>query len=297
MVMPMNRNHLALFHAVAEAGSVSAGAEQLHISQPAVSKQLGELEEMLEMRLFDRLPRGVRLTEAGKLLANYARKITILENDADHALAELRGLKRGRLFIGASTTIGGYLLPNVLIRFHQTHPGIDVTVETGNTAVIQAALLEGRLELGFTEGDRGPEDLETTVFHKDELVVIAPTGHRLLAKEGGITARELSREPLIMREIGSGTREVIEAAFKRKKIALKPAMSLGSTEAIKRVVGGGMGLAIVSRLAVAAELHSYLLGMIPLADLKIMRPLHQQHLRSRTLGPTAEAFLRMIKQS
>ncbi|XHR30797.1 MAG: LysR substrate-binding domain-containing protein [Chthoniobacteraceae bacterium] len=291
----MNRNHLALFHAVAEAGSVSGGAERLHISQPAVSKQLGELEEMLGVRLFDRLPRGVRLTEGGKLLANYSRKITILENDAEHAIAELRGLKRGRLAIGASTSVGGYLLPHALIRFHQTHPGIEISVETGNTTVIQAALLEGRIELGFTEGDRGSDELETSVFQRDELVAIAPVGHRLLAREGGVTARELSREPIIMREVGSGTREVVEAAFARKKITIKPALSLGSTEGIKRVVIGGMGLAIVSRLTVTAELQNRLLDIIPLSDLKIVRPLHQQYLRTRTLGPTAAAFLRMDK--
>jgi DNA-binding transcriptional LysR family regulator len=290
----MNRNHLALFQAVADAGSISGGAERLRISQPAVSKQIGELEGALEVRLLDRLPRGIRLTEAGRLLALYARKMKILENDAELAIDELRGLKRGKLEIGASTTIGGYLLPKALIRFHQAYPGVEVNLRIGNTTVIQNALLEGRLEIGFTEGGSTPAELESSVFEKDELVAIAHAGHVLVSRKR-VGIKTLCREPFIFRESGSGTREVVEAALSRKGIFLKPILSLGGTEAIKRAVIARVGVAIVSRLTIGVELDAGLLGIVPLTNLKLRRPLHQEQLRGRSLSSSVKEFLRILK--
>jgi len=290
----VNRNHLALFHAVAEAGSITAGAERLRISQPAVSKQIGELEDSMGVRLFDRLPRGIRLTEAGVLLADYARRMNVMEGDAERAIEELRGLKRGRLAIGASTTVGAYLLSQALVRFHQVYPGIKLHLEIANTQVIQSALMDGTLEMGFTEGRIVSNALETTVFQQDELVAIAPVGHTTLSKKR-VTARELCKEPFVMRENGSGTRQVVEAALGEKGISLTPVMSLGSTEAIKRAVIEGVGVAIVSRLAISMELESRLLGIVPLSDLTIHRPLHRQKLRERSVSTPVKEFLRFLK--
>ena len=201
----MNRNHLALFHVVAQAGGISRGAEAARVSQPAVSKQIAELEDALGVRLLERLPRGCRLTEAGKILADYAQRWRSLENDAARAIEEYRGLKRGRLAIGASLTIGGYLLPGVLAEFHRRFPEIELQIEMANTGHIQKALLAGTIELGMTEGPVESEELESTVFFKDELVAIAPAGHPLLKKRR-VTVREICREPFILREEGSGTR-------------------------------------------------------------------------------------------
>ena len=289
----MNRNHLALFHAVAEAGSITAGADRLRISQPAVSKQIGELEDAMGVRLFDRLPRGIRLTDAGVLLADYARRMSVMEGDAERAIEELRGLKRGRLAIGASTTIGAYLLPQALVRFHQVYPGIELHLEIANTQVIQSALMDGTLEMGFTEGRIVSDALETAVFQQDELVAIAPVGHALLSKKR-VTARDLCREPFIMREQGSGTRQVVEAALGAKGISVNPIMSLGSTEAIKCAVIAGVGVAIVSRLTVSMELESRLLGIVALNDLAINRPLHRQKLRERSVSTPVKEFLRFV---
>src|SRR5580700_2167879 len=139
----MNLNHLAIFHAVAETRGISLGAERLHISQPAVSKQIQELERSLGTKLFDRIPRGVRLTESGELLAGHARRLFALEAEAETALGELRGLERGRLAVGASLTIGVYLLPDVLAKFHQRYPGIELAVDIANTDEVQTRLLDG----------------------------------------------------------------------------------------------------------------------------------------------------------
>ena len=290
----MNRNHLALFLAVAQAGGISQGAVAARISQPAVSKQIAELEDALGVRLLDRLPRGCRLTEAGKILADHAQRWRSLEDDAARAIEEYRGLKRGRLAIGASLTIGGYLLPGVIAEFHKKFPEIELQLEIANTGHIQRLLLDGAIDLALTEGPLESEEMESAVFFKDELVAIAPAGHALLKKRR-VTVREMCREPFLLREEGSGTRAVVERALRRQGLKIKPLLSLASPEAIKNLVAAGLGLAIVSRLIVALELQAGSLGIITLKDLTIQRPLHLQRVRGRSQGPALAKFLEVLK--
>ena len=244
--------------------------------------------------MFDRLPRGIRLTDAGALLADYARRMDVMENAAERAIAELRGFRRGRLAIGASTTVGAYLLPRALARFHKAYPNIELCMEIANTRDIQQALLDGKLEAGFTEGRVESDELETTVFQQDELVAVAPPGHDLFLRKR-VTARSFCKDPIVMREAGSGTRQVVEAALAAKGITVTPVIALGSTEAIKRAVIEGLGVAIVSRLAIGQELESKRLRIVPLHDLTIRRPLHLQKLRDKTLGTAVAGFLRFVR--
>lgn len=292
----MNLNHLAIFHAVALEGSITLGAERLHISQPAVSKQLQELEKHLGLPLFDRLPRGVRLTETGELLESYARRLFGLEAEAEAALAELRGLDRGRLSIGASMTIGGYLLPDVLARFHQKYPGVDLRLEIANTEEVQQRLIEGTLDVGLTEGFLEHPELEAVVFREDEMVVIAPPGHPLLSA-AFVSAERVCREPFLVREEGSGTRAVVERAFAERNLALRPVMSLGNIEAIKRAVAAGVGIAMVSALTVGLEQEAGTLAVVAVGDLTVRRPLHRLHLRGRHQGRAALAFTVALGQT
>jgi len=289
----MNRNHLALFHAVAQAGGISRGAERLHVSQPAVSKQIKELEDALGIRLLERLPRGSRLTDGGKLLAQYVQRMAVVEEETARAIEEFRGLKRGRLAVGASTTIGAYLLPQVFGEFHRQHPDIELELEIANTETIQNQLMAGSIEIGLTEGLMEAEHLDSEVFHEDELVAIAPRGH-LLLKQKRVTARELCREPFILREAGSGTRAVVERALGKRGLTVKPVLSLASPEAIKRAVIAGVGIAIVSRLAISCELQIGSLAVIPIKDLVIRRPLHLQKLRSKNPSPAVSQFLKLL---
>lgn len=290
----MNRNHLALFHIVAQAGGISRGAAKARVSQPAVSKQIAELEDALGIPLLERLPRGCRLTEAGKILADYAQRWRSLENEAERAIEEYRGLKHGRLAVGTSLTIGGYLLPPVLAEFHRRCPDIELQLEIANTQRIQRALHEGAIELGLTEGPIESDELVSSVFFQDELVVIAPAGHPLLKKKN-VSVREICREPFIMREEGSGTRAVVERALRPKNLKVKPILSLASPEAVKNMVAAGIGIAIVSRLIVALEIQTGLLGIVPLKDLTIQRPLHLEHVRGRSESPAAAKFLEVLK--
>ena len=296
----MNLNHLAVFHAVAEEGGVSRGAERLCVSQPAVSKQVRELEAALGLKLFDRLPRGVRLTQAGEVLAGHARRLFAVEADAERAIAELKGLSRGSLRVGASLTIGVYLLPEILGAYRKLHPGIDLELEIANTQVIQQKLRENALDVALTEGfvETGEpknelDDLEAEIFHRDELVAVVPPGHRLLSEEV-VTAAQFCAEPFLMRETGSGTREVVERALAQVKVVVHPTMSLGSTEAIKRAVTAGLGVAIISRLALSTELAAGLLQVVALSNLRIERPLHIVRLRGKSESHAARAFFKLL---
>jgi len=290
----MNRHHLALFHAVAQAGSITAAAAQLRVSQPAVSKQVAELEADLGLQLLERLPRGCRLTEAGRLLAEHAQRWIAAERGALAAMQDYRGLKRGRLAVGASQTIGAYIMPRALAAFRQASPGVELRLEIANSDAIHGALLEGTVDLGLTEGPIDSREMHSQAFGQDELVAIAPAGHPLLGRRG-LRAAELCRHPLILREEGSGTRAVIEQALRRKRLKAQPALALASPEAIKQAVMAGLGLAFVPRSAIELELKAGRVGILTLTDLTIRRPLHLQWLRTRQLSPPMRGLLVALK--
>jgi DNA-binding transcriptional LysR family regulator len=285
---------LRVFVAVAQESNVTRAARRLSLSQPALSKQLAELEESLGTLLFDRLPRGVRLTAAGQLLLGHAERIFAAERAAEAELGELIGLRSGRLSIGASTTIGSYLLPGVFGAFHRAHPEVKLELEIANTAVVQAMVADGRTDLGLTEGIVPGEQFAFEVAHYDQMVAIAAPGHPLTRKKH-VVAADLAQAPLIARERGSGTRDVIERALAERGLAIEPALALGSTEAVKNAVAAGAGVAIVSRLTVELELSSGRLALIDLRDLSIRRELHMVQLRGRRPSPAAQAFIDAVR--
>jgi DNA-binding transcriptional LysR family regulator len=293
--MSMNLNHLAIFDAVAQTGSMTLGAERLDISQPAVSKQVQDLERAVRVQLFERIGRRVRLSQAGEVLADYARRLFALSREAEEAIADVRAVGRGRLVVGASTTIGAYLLPGVVAAFWRRYPKIELLVEIENTEQIHRRLAELEFDVGLTEGFVEREELEAEVFHRDELVVIAAPGHRLAGKRR-VLLTALHKEPFILRELGSGTRAVEERTLSRLKLPVRVVMALGSTEAIKRVVAEGVGLAIVSRLAVAAEVASGSLAVLPVAGLRIERPLYLVRRKGRRDGPALQAFCGVLRE-
>jgi DNA-binding transcriptional LysR family regulator len=291
----MNLNHLAIFHAVAQTGGMTLGAERLKISQPAVSKQVRQLERNLRVRLFDRIGRRVRLSQAGEILAAYARRLFALAHEAEEAMEDVRAVRRGRLAIGASTTIGTYLLPGVLAEFWRRHPGVELLVQVENTEQIHRRLAGHELDVGLTEGLVEDEELEAEVFHRDELLLIAAPGHRLAGRPR-VPLSALREEPFILREPGSGTRAVEERALARLRLPIRAVMALGSTEAIKRVVAEGVGLAIVSRLAVGSECAAGTLAVLPVAELPIYRPLRLVRRRGRRDGPALQAFCAVLRE-
>jgi DNA-binding transcriptional LysR family regulator len=278
--------------AVAEEGSFVRAAERLMVSQPAISLHVAELESALKLKLFDRLPRKTRPTEAGLLLADFARRIQGIRADAVSAMADLRGARRGRLAVGATLTIGAYLLPELLGRFRRAHPQIELELVVANTEQIQQRLRDATLDVGFTEGNPGGEALKSTVFAEDELIAIVPPGH-LLAKKR-VTAARFCEFPLIAREAGSGTRAIAERALASRGITMKPALVLPQAEAIMRCVAEGLGVAIISRLAAQRDLAVGRLVHVKLSDLVIRRPLHVERPIKRTVSPALTALLALV---
>ncbi|HXR97799.1 MAG TPA: LysR family transcriptional regulator [Terriglobales bacterium] len=289
----LNLNHLRLFAAAAASGSVSAAAERLRISQPAISKQIRELELSLGATLLERLPRGVRPTPAGELLADYARRLFALEEEAEAALAELRDLRRGRLRLGASMTVGVYLLPEMLARFQSLHPGIAISAVVENTDTIQAALIAHQLDLGLVEGPGQFEsDLESHTFAWDELIVVTADGPGRLPGRGASTLRQLAPLPWIMREPGSGTRALVDQILARARVQVTPTWIFNSPEAIKQAVMAGLGVAIVSRMAVESEISAGRLREIKVSGhFARRRPLRLQWLRARPHSAALKAFM------
>src|SRR6267378_2364526 len=199
----MNLRHLSVFHGIAKAGSVNAAARLLHTSQPAVSRELRTLEERLGVLLFDRLPRGMRLTEAGKVLLDYAARIFGLDEAAERAMGELA--------IGASNTIGTYLLPAFVTSFHVRYPKVSLNLQIGNTQEIVKGVLDSRFALGFVEGRIRDEAIEAKEFRRDRIVAVVAPQHPL-AKASPRSVQSLADSPAILREPGSGTREIVERA-------------------------------------------------------------------------------------
>lgn len=290
----MNLNQLAIFHAVAREGNLTRAAAVLCISQPAVSKQLLALEKSLGTALFHRLSKGVQLTESGELLLEYSTRLFELEAEAERALSELRELQRGRLVIGASTTIGIYLLPEILGEFQKLHPKIELQLEIANTQKIQQELRANKIDLALTEGVLEGKEWQADEFARDELIVVAAP--KVAAQAGSTPSlKDVCALPILLREIGSGTRSVVERALREKNITLVPTMSLGNTEAIKRAAQSGLGVAFISRLAVADELKNKTLIAIEISDWKIERAFYRLRLKGKYETRAAREFMRLLR--
>ncbi len=282
----MNLHHLRLFAAVVDHGGFTKAAESLHLSQPAISKSLNELERQLGLTLLDRGGRSIRLTDAGQTLYARARELFGVERIAEQELREIRGLKRGVLRIGASTTIATYMLPPYLGRFHLRHPGIRIRATSANTRTVLRMLLESRVDVALVEGPVSHPQVEIQPWREDELVVISHPEHRLLYSTG-VDVAMLVREQFIVREPGSGTRDVIARALALHGARLAKTMRVGGTEAIKQAVAAGLGLAIVSRAAAADQLALGRIAVLSVEGLVMRRTLGQIKLRGRV--PTAAA--------
>jgi DNA-binding transcriptional LysR family regulator len=252
----MTLRQLEVFLAIARARSYRQAAEALHTSQPALSQHVRELEAALGVRLFDRLSRGVVMTEAGRLLEERAKRVFATLTDVHQVLGELQGLQRGSLLVGASTTPGIYVLPAVIGEFRRRHPGIELRLRIANSRVIEGAIRAHEVDLGVVGGHGlapGEECLAAGLV--DELVLIVGPKHRW-ARRREVVPADLPEEPLLVREEGSATRRVTERALDQAGVRWRASMELDHTEAIKQAVMAGLGVAFVSVHAVRGEVAS-----------------------------------------
>ncbi|MDR3744971.1 MAG: selenium metabolism-associated LysR family transcriptional regulator [Acidobacteriaceae bacterium] len=247
---------LVVFRAVAEQHSFRKAAEELYLTQPAVSLQIKALEEEVGVQLFDRTGAQIALTEAGGILLNYSQQAYALLGQAQQEIAALSGGHAGGLALGASTTIAQYVLPRLLGEFSRAYPRVHLTMISGNTEQIVEAVEAQKIALGLIEGPARSRDVKTEPFLQDELVLIVPSAHEW-AELKSIPCAEIAAAPLLMRERGSGTRRVVEMALASqciKRSSLQIVMELDSTEAIKSAVEAGLGVGFVSRWAIAKDL-------------------------------------------
>ena len=271
---------MVVFRAVAEQLSFRKAAEELYLTQPAVSLQIKALEEELGVQLFDRAGARIELTEAGRILLSYAREVSARLQEAEQAVTALAGAQSGHLSLGASTTIAQYVLPRLIAGFCRERTRVRPSLISGNTEEIVRALTEQKIALGFIEGPARTRDVKTEAFLVDEIVLIVPAAHEW-AERGAVDCSELASIPLLLRERGSGTRRVVEAALEKCRLklgALRIAMELDSTEAIKSAVESGMGAGFVSRWALAKDQRvGKSLTVVELKGVRIRRDLMMVH--------------------
>jgi DNA-binding transcriptional LysR family regulator len=274
-VASLENFRLTVFRAVAEHLSFRKAAEHLFLTQPAVSLQIKALEEDLGIQLFDRTGTHIALTASGKVLLEYASQAHALLSQAQHAIAAVSGEQAGDLPLGASTTIAQYVVPGILGDFRRRHPRVSLTLMSGNTEEIVTAIEQRKIALGLIEGPARSRDIRTEPFLLDELVLIAPAAHEW-AERASISPADLPGAPLLLRERGSGTRNVVEAALERHGIrrrALQVLMELDSTESIKSAVEAGLGAGFVSRWALAKDARlGNAFKIVTIERLRIERP-------------------------
>ncbi|NLO89451.1 MAG: LysR family transcriptional regulator [Clostridia bacterium] len=289
---------LTVFATVAENKSFSKAARELYISQPAVSLTIQKLENELGVTLFNRTEQGVELTHAGMVLYKYARKILDLTTEAETEINRINGIIKGKLTLGATLTIGEYILPEIIGGFKQLFPEVEVLLHVQNTEVIVEKLLLGHYDLALIEGLCDNPRIQKKKFLDDEIVLIASNDHPW-SKKGTVTIEEVCRSNLILREPGSGTRLITERALAKAGVDLNKLnilMELGSSEAIKASVASNLGVAFISKWTLQKELKLELLKIIKIKDFKIPRSFNIITDRNRSvLTHTAKEFIKYCK--
>jgi DNA-binding transcriptional LysR family regulator len=280
---------LRVFVEVAQRGSMARAAEALHLTPPAVSMQVKELEAQVDLPLFDRHARTVSLSTAGEHFLVHARRLLAALKDADHAMARFKGLKHGVLTIGIVST-AKYFVPHLLARFQEEHPGIEVRLRVAPNREQLVALMDaGEADLSIM--GRPPKEFATRAesFAAHPLVFVCPPGHPL-TRIGPLPAAALADYPLIAREPASGTRITMDRFFTEQRVQPRIAMEMPSNETIKQAVMAGMGLSFLSLHTRGLELRSGLLHLLDVEGTPVMRAWNVVHLGSKVLSPAAEAF-------
>ncbi len=293
----MDCRQLEVFCKIVELKSFSRAAEALRLTQPTVSGHILTLEQELEMKLLDRLGREVVPTQAGSLLYGYATKILRLRDEAAQAMDSLKGDLRGRLEVAASTIPGTYILPPHLKSFASLYPELTVAVRIGDSQAVARLVLEREVEVGVVGAKPQSTKLLAEPLTTDELVLVVPPEHAWAGRKG-VELKELEGQPLLMREEGSATRLRFEQALREAGLALADlsvAAEFQTNEAIKQAVAAGLGVSVISDLAVAGEKSRGVLTVLPLKGASLRRTFYVIRRRGANLSPASEAFLKFLK--
>lgn len=290
--MHITLRQLRIFEAVAQHHSISRAAVELHLTQPAVSMQMKQLEEQIGLPLVEQIGKRLFLTEAGQELRGHAREIAARMMDLNAAMDEFRGLERGLLRLAVVST-ANYFLPRIVAEFSRRHPGVRVSLQVANREVVLAALAANTTDLAIT--GRPPDTVEVVAQHfmDNPLVVIAPPDHPLV-NTGPIALQRLASETLVVREPGSGTHAAMQRHFAAHGLDMRPGCELGTNEAIKQAVRAGLGLGMVSRQTIELELQAGCLVELPIEGFPIVRRWYVVHRTGKRLSAAAQIFRDML---
>jgi DNA-binding transcriptional LysR family regulator len=281
--------NLRIFESVARCSGFSRAAEELGVSQPYVSAQIAELEQKLDLILFRRVGRRVYLTDAGDRLHVHAKSVLAQLALAEDSMSELRRKVLGRLECATTVIPAQYILPSFLEQLAGTHPGLQVVLHVSGSREVEASVGSGRVELGLTLSQSIPDDLEGTTIGHDDLKVIVGPGHRCAAQET-IAPHDLAAETLIVRELASGTRIMVEAIFASLGLSIKYGPELNNNEVIKSLVAAGVGVGMLSSRAVADDVRDGRLRALALEGVDLSRPIRVVVRRGQSLTRAAEIF-------
>ena len=294
----MDLRHLLTLRTVVDKGSFSHAAEELGVSQPAVSFQIRSLEERLGQRLLDRSGRRVTLTDAGRVVDGYARRILALEDDLEREISELSDHMAGPLVMGSSTGPGELLLPRLLGGFKEANPEVDISLVVQDTQTVCDRVLEDDLELGVVGAARPHRGLLFEPFVRDELVVICPPDHAL-AKKARITLEQLAQQPMILQQRGSGVRAVLESAFRAAGMRMRDldvTLELGLQQSVRAAVLDSLGITVISRLAVERDLAEGRLAAVQVEGAVLARDFSLVRHAGRTPSRASEGFIAYARE-
>lgn len=285
---------LQVFLSVSRHLNFTRAGEELHLSQPSVSVRIAALQRELGSKLFEQIGKRIVLTEAGQVLIPYATKVVAALDDAHHAIAELQGLQRGSLSIGASTTPGMYVLPRVIAEFKRLHPQIEVRLRIRDTHQIEDAVAANEFDFGFVGGHLSGSEVEVLPWRTDRIVLIVAPKHRL-AHRRSIKPQELESESFLLRETGSATRAAIAGHLDKNGVQLSASAEMENPESIKRAVQSGLGIAFISSFAVETELKNRSLIAVRVSGLDIKRELKIVYRKEKHLSKSAKELIRLAR--
>jgi DNA-binding transcriptional LysR family regulator len=288
-------HQLTVFCAVARHLSYTRAAEELYLSQPAVSQQVRTLEQALGVSLFERSGRGIVLTTAGQEILGQADRLLALFSETATVVREIQTLKRGNVLLGATISAGTYLVPPLLGLFHTYYPHIHVTLIVANYRIVEELLMTYQLDLAVMSIIEQQDALQAEQFLPYGLVVIASPAH-YLAQSVNVKACDLQTETFLLHEYETASRKCVEAYFERERMSLQTTLEMSSIDAIKEGVIAGLGIAVVEREAIALEIASGELVVLAVQGFPIEQPTYMVHLKKRRLSRAAETFRRYLLQ-
>lgn len=286
--MRFDLRQLEMIEAVARLGSLTSAADAMAVTQPAISSQMRKLEDQVGIALLEKEGRGVRLTEAGEEVVHHARRVGLVLDDLNESLRQFKSIDKGLLRVAVVST-ANYFITKDIAEFRSEHPGVDINLRVANRDTILQLLDQNETDLAITGQPPDDADVVARPFKDNPLVVIAPPHHELVGRHN-IEASELARHSFVVREDGSGTRAVMEAAFRQYGFECDISCVLSSNEAVKQAVQAGLGLAVISKQTTDLEVETGRLAILSTETLALMRRWFVVYRNYRRLSPAALAF-------